>query len=140
ISSHLSDAYELRRPARGRCDTMFINTLHYPFYDRMVGSVSSNFSDIVIIGERVESGLKNGKFSESSLNNIKKPFAQKKKEVEAHAIENGANRSSHMNFNTLSPTYASNPQVRAPMYYPPMVSYQPVPQRPPFMSPQPVRL
>ncbi|XP_012574941.1 uncharacterized protein [Cicer arietinum] len=30
--------------------TMFINTLQPPFYDKMIGSVSSNFSDLVIIG------------------------------------------------------------------------------------------
>ncbi|MED6113795.1 hypothetical protein PIB30_074179, partial [Stylosanthes scabra] len=29
-------------------------------------------------------------------------------------------------------------QIDGQVYYPPMVSYQPVPQRPPFMSPQPV--
>jgi len=31
---------------------MFIDTLQSPFYNRMIRSVSSNFSDIVIIGEK----------------------------------------------------------------------------------------
>ncbi|XP_073222384.1 uncharacterized protein [Cicer arietinum] len=54
--------------------TMFINTLQPPFYDKMIGSVSSNFSDLVIIGERVEMGLKSGKISSgyTGLNSTKK--------------------------------------------------------------------
>ena len=38
--------------------TMFIETLQSSYYEHVLGSVSSNFSDIVIIGERVEYGLK----------------------------------------------------------------------------------
>ena len=37
---------------------MFIDTLQYPFYKHVLGSFSSNFSDIVIIKEMVEFGLK----------------------------------------------------------------------------------
>ena len=44
--------------------TVFINTLQSPFYDMMIGSISSNFSDLVIIGERVESGMRSGKLIE----------------------------------------------------------------------------
>ena len=40
---------------------MFVNMLQPPFCEHMVGNVSSNFSDIIIIGERIEIGLKNGK-------------------------------------------------------------------------------
>ncbi|RDY10066.1 hypothetical protein CR513_05471, partial [Mucuna pruriens] len=39
----------------------FIDTLPSPFYEIVVGSVSSSFTDLVIIGERVEVGLKRGK-------------------------------------------------------------------------------
>jgi len=42
---------------------MFIDTLQSPFYEHMLGSFSFNFSDIVIIGERVEFGLKSGKIA-----------------------------------------------------------------------------
>ncbi|RDX85772.1 hypothetical protein CR513_32991, partial [Mucuna pruriens] len=41
--------------------SMFINTLPSPFYEIVVGSVSSSFVDLVVIGERVEVGLKRGK-------------------------------------------------------------------------------
>ncbi|KAA0050803.1 Gag-pro-like protein [Cucumis melo var. makuwa] len=43
---------------------MFINTLRAPYYDRMVGSASTNFSDIITIGERIEFGVKNGRISD----------------------------------------------------------------------------
>jgi len=37
---------------------MFIETLQTPFYEHVLRSVSSNFFDIVTIGERIENGLK----------------------------------------------------------------------------------
>jgi len=47
--------------------TMFIETLQAPFYEHVLGSVSSNFSDIVTIGERIEHGLKSGKIAQVRL-------------------------------------------------------------------------
>jgi len=44
--------------------TMFIETLQAPFYEHVLGSISSNFSDIVTIGERIEHGLKTGKIAQ----------------------------------------------------------------------------
>ncbi|RDY08120.1 hypothetical protein CR513_07682, partial [Mucuna pruriens] len=41
--------------------TMFIDTLHSPFYEKMVGNVSSNFSDLVLIRERIEARMRKGK-------------------------------------------------------------------------------
>jgi len=69
---------------------MFIDTLQSPFYDRMIGSVSSNFSNIVIIGERVKSGMKTSKITSGSNGaiNVKKPsiVLRKKKEGETYAV------------------------------------------------------
>ena len=55
--------------------TMFIETLQTPFYEHVLGSISSNFSDIVTIGERIEHGLKNEKIAQSPsvATNAKKP-------------------------------------------------------------------
>ncbi|RDX87916.1 hypothetical protein CR513_30545, partial [Mucuna pruriens] len=39
--------------------TMFIDTFPSPFYDKAVGSVASNFADLVTIGERTESDIGN---------------------------------------------------------------------------------
>lgn len=40
---------------------MFMDTLHTPFYEKMIRSVSSNFLDFMVISERIENMLKNGK-------------------------------------------------------------------------------
>jgi len=42
---------------------IFIETLQSPFYKHMLGSVSSNFPDIMIVGERTEFGMKTGKIT-----------------------------------------------------------------------------
>jgi len=73
--------------------TMFIETLQDPFYKHVLGSVSSNFSDIVTIGERIEHGLKSGKIAQgsSTATSAKKPGfdPSKKKEGEVQAISTG---------------------------------------------------
>ncbi|RDY11088.1 hypothetical protein CR513_04290, partial [Mucuna pruriens] len=48
--------------------SMFIDTLPSPFYDKAVGSVASNFADLFIIGERIEAGIKWGKFAQDRGN------------------------------------------------------------------------
>jgi len=42
---------------------MFIGTLQSPFYEHMIVNVSLNFADIVVIGERVEVCVKNGRIA-----------------------------------------------------------------------------
>ncbi|XP_058784702.1 uncharacterized protein LOC131659544 [Vicia villosa] len=69
---------------------MFMGTLKGPYYDKMVGSVSSGFSNLVVIGERIENGIKNGKIQGASSGSYhaKRPtptFA-KKKEGETNAV------------------------------------------------------
>ncbi|RDX68140.1 hypothetical protein CR513_52900, partial [Mucuna pruriens] len=38
--------------------TMFIDTLHSLFYKKIVENVTSNFSDLVLVGERIEAGMR----------------------------------------------------------------------------------
>lgn len=40
---------------------MFLDTLQSPYMERMIDIVSSDFSDLVIVGEYIEGGLKRGK-------------------------------------------------------------------------------
>jgi len=69
--------------------TMFIETLQTLFYEHVLGSISSNFSNIVTIGEMIEHGLKSGKIAQgsSAATNAKKPGfnPNKKKEGEVQA-------------------------------------------------------
>ncbi|RDX72970.1 hypothetical protein CR513_47480, partial [Mucuna pruriens] len=38
--------------------TMFIDTLLSPYYDKVVGSVASNFTDLMVVGERIELSIR----------------------------------------------------------------------------------
>ncbi|XP_061344611.1 uncharacterized protein LOC133290532, partial [Gastrolobium bilobum] len=98
----------------------FIDTLQSSFYDRMIGSVSSNFSDIVIIGERVENGIRSGKITPNSMEavNMKKPSTGigRKEEGETHVVTFNQQRFTQGKPN---PTY-SNPQ---PSFQTPFTNY-----------------
>ena len=59
--------------------SLFIDTLRAPYYDRMIGSTSSNFSDIVIIGERIEARMKSGKIVVAISDGEAKKFGNNKK-------------------------------------------------------------
>ncbi|XP_058774221.1 uncharacterized protein LOC131648485 [Vicia villosa] len=45
---------------------IFMSTLQGLYYEKMVGNISSGFSDLVIIGERIENGLRSGKIQGAS--------------------------------------------------------------------------
>jgi len=65
---------------------MFIQMFQTPFYEYVLRSFSSNFSDIVTIGKRIEHGLKSEKIAQgsSAVTNAKKLGfnSNKKKEGE----------------------------------------------------------
>lgn len=69
---------------------MFTDTLHSPFYKKMIGSVSSGFSNLVTIGERIEHGLKIGNITDNSgVSNGLRKFNdnfQKRKEGETNTV------------------------------------------------------
>ena len=120
---------------------LFIDTLREPFYDKMIGSISSNFSDIVIIGERVESGMRNGKISRPSSGaaNIKKPSNAlgKKKEGEANAVTFHSPGKNHYQqaYNTPHMVYPHITTVSQP-YHPTLpTSSSPSPPNQPYRTP-----
>ncbi|RDX82632.1 hypothetical protein CR513_36566, partial [Mucuna pruriens] len=48
--------------------TMFIETRSSPYYDKVVGSVASNFADLMVVGERIELGIRHGKLAQANSN------------------------------------------------------------------------
>ena len=54
---------------------MFLNTLKAPYYDRMIGNLNTNFSNMVFAGEIIESGVKLGKIEGMKA---KKPTPKKR--------------------------------------------------------------
>ncbi|TYK05829.1 Gag-pro-like protein [Cucumis melo var. makuwa] len=95
--------------------SIFMNTLRASFYDRMSGNASTNFSNIIVIGERIEYGIKHGKLAEATTEygGKEKGTISKKKEGEVHAIgfpNSGNYVSTHTFFETPKPVNSNSPQ------------------------------
>ena len=67
--------------------TMIVDTLPVFYSEKMVGYMPSSFANLVFIGERIEVGLRRGKFDYPALMN-RKPGAngENKKERETHVV------------------------------------------------------
>ncbi|XP_016700082.2 uncharacterized protein [Gossypium hirsutum] len=91
---------------------LFINTLKAPFYDKLVGSATKDFADIVISGELIENAIKSGRME--SPESSKKIVPVRNKEAETHMV----GTESH---------YTSNPHPAQPRprYRPPSNFYFP---------------
>ena len=92
--------------------TMIVDTLSMFYYEKMVGYMPSSYADLVFVGERIEVGLRRGKFdydASTSVGNRRTGIGRaKKKEGDAHAV-------------TTTPTWPNSQQTpHNPMYqYPP---------------------
>ena len=102
--------------------TMIVDTLLVFYYEKMVGYMPSSFAHLVFPGERIEVGLRRGKFDYPSLMNVKPG-------------ENGENKKEGgTNVVTAVPTWPNFPPTQqcqhlaniSPSHYP--SSYQPSPK------------
>ena len=59
-----------------RIELDFLNTLKAPYYDQMIGNSNKDFSDVVSIGEMIETGVKQDKIETSEA---KKQISKRKK-------------------------------------------------------------
>ncbi|KAK5838071.1 hypothetical protein PVK06_006798 [Gossypium arboreum] len=100
---------------------LFINTLKAPFYDKLVGSATKDFADIVISGELIENAVKSGRMEGQESSRRVAPM--KKKEPEAHMVG-------------MRSRYTPNPYPNQPrprnypppnFYYPPQTHYYQAP-------------
>ncbi|KAL5165761.1 hypothetical protein HKD37_18G050836 [Glycine soja] len=70
--------------------TMMVDTLPVFYYEKLVGYMPSSFANLVFAGERIEVGLKRGKFDYVSSTNASTKrigaTGAKKKEGDAHAV------------------------------------------------------
>ena len=58
---------------------MFLGTLSGPFFNHLIGSSSAGFTELILIGERVEYGIKSGKIQKDASSSAgKRPFVGKK--------------------------------------------------------------
>jgi len=117
---------------------LFIDTLCEPFYDKMIGSISSNFSDIVIIGEKVESGIKSGRITSSGATTMKKPsnMSGKKKKGEANAVTFHPPRKNHYQqaYNTPHTAYPYITTIAQPYHLASPTPSNPSPPSQPYRN------
>ncbi|KAL5128528.1 hypothetical protein HKD37_14G040760 [Glycine soja] len=94
--------------------TMIVDTLPVFYYEKMVGYMPSSFTDLVFVGERIEVGLRIGKFDyATSMDRKLGANGENKKERETHVV-------------TVVPTWPNFPLAQqyqysantSPSYYP----------------------
>ena len=67
--------------------TIIVDTLPVFYYEKMVGYMPLSFADLVFAGERIEVGLRSGKFDYPALMNWKPgENGENKKEGETHVV------------------------------------------------------
>ena len=68
--------------------TMIVDTLPVFYYEKMVGYMTSSFADLVFAGERIEVGLRRGKFDYAALTSTRNRRSKtaKKEEGDTHAV------------------------------------------------------
>jgi len=67
--------------------TMIVYTLSVFYYEKMVGYMPSSFADLVFSGERIEVGMRRGKFDYPALMNRKLgENGENKKKGETHVV------------------------------------------------------
>ncbi|RDY07919.1 hypothetical protein CR513_07906, partial [Mucuna pruriens] len=94
--------------------TTFIDILQSPFYDKMIGNVSPNFSNLVIIRERVEMGMRSGRIAlRIATTNANKHLrsTNKRKEGETNTIASTPNLPNQNHITYYQPQSTYHPQV-----------------------------
>ena len=67
--------------------TMIVDTLLVFYYEKMVDYMPSSFTDLLFVGERIEVGLRRGKFDyAASMNRKLGANGENKKEGETHDV------------------------------------------------------
>ena len=58
---------------------MFLGTLSGPFFNHLIGSSSTGFTELILTGERLEAGIRSRKIQKDSSSSAeKRPFMGKK--------------------------------------------------------------
>ncbi|RDY11707.1 hypothetical protein CR513_03588, partial [Mucuna pruriens] len=91
--------------------TMFIETLQLPFYEKMVGSIYTKFFDLVVIGEWIELGVRNGRISHMASRTTLAKKAVKKGEANIVTTDRTSNGTPQKTFG-FQPVFQSKAPAR----------------------------
>ncbi|CAL1382086.1 unnamed protein product [Linum trigynum] len=75
--------------------SIFFGTLRVPYYNNMVGITTTNFADLLVIGERIEKGLKQGRMESPEAS--KKPYQTRRGDGEIHSAQEDSSRKGRWN-------------------------------------------
>ena len=85
---------------------MFRGTLTGPFFNLLIGSSSSGFTEMIMIGERIKSCIRSGKIPMAASSNAeKKPFGGKR---EANAVHGQKGRNKAYYHQSVGAVLVSN--------------------------------
>ena len=72
---------------------MFLGTLSGPYFNHLIGSSSSGFTELIMTGERIEASIKSGKIQKgASSRTEKKPFKKESSVVYSSKSQNRPER------------------------------------------------
>ena len=82
---------------------MFLGTLSGPFFNHLIGSSSSGFTELIMTGEKIEAGIKSGKIHKgASSGTDKKPFKKESSDVYSLKSQNRPERRQAVNAVVIS--------------------------------------
>ena len=82
---------------------MFLGTLFGPYFNHLIGSSSSGFTELIMTVERVEAGIKSGKIQKgASSSTEKKPFKKESSAVYSSRSQNRPERRQAVNAVVIS--------------------------------------
>ncbi|GAU51892.1 hypothetical protein TSUD_416770 [Trifolium subterraneum] len=125
---------------------IFLNTLDSFYYERMIASAPSDFTEMVNMGMRLEEGVRQGRLVRESVPvNSTKMFGSnfaRRKESEVSMVAHGQHQRPYMGYQHVAavspvpqnPPYQPQMTQRPPSHYPPLYQQtypqQPYPQQP----------
>ena len=88
---------------------MFLGTLSGPYFNHLIGSSSSEFTELIMTGERIKASIKSGKIQKGSSSGVeKKPFKKESITVYSAKSHNRPERRQAVNAVVISrPTVAT---------------------------------
>ena len=82
---------------------MFLGTLYGLYFNHLIGNSSSGFTELIMIGERVEAGIKSGKIQKAASSSTKKkPFKKESSVVYSSKSHNRLERRQAVNAVVIS--------------------------------------
>lgn len=106
---------------------IFLSTLKKPYFDHMIGQVTAYFVTLIMIGERIEDGLKNEQLKdiEALRTMVEKQSGNIYKKIQGNGRKHEGKKESEMNFATSQATQNPPPiQYHHPNPPPPYHAYQ----------------